>query len=210
MAGRTRKRRCCAITARDEWRPFCIACSIFARCWGAHEEKFFLGGGLTKARAKLARSIGPNCVLLVDEAQNLHEHDARTRLMGAGFEWLRACQEFGGFALALCGNPRVLGQNKTVRIEMTVDDARKLARAAKVFDDGLSDAEGAFRFLAAAVQDGVEGYDLSCALSLMQRGLTSPEREEDMLLRLHKVLAFALHEGAPDDANQKGESDADQ
>jgi len=43
-------------------------------------------------------------------------------------------------------DPRVLGQYRTVRIELTVDDARKLARAAKVCDDGLCDAEGALRF----------------------------------------------------------------
>jgi len=107
-------------------------------------------------------------------------------------------------------NPRVLGQYWAVRIEMSLDDARRLARAAKMFDDGLSDAEAALRFLAEAVQDGVNGYDLSCALTLMQRGLTSPEREEDMLLHLHRALTEDLQPAAPDGAEQKGNCDDDQ
>ncbi len=37
-------------------------------------------------------------------AQNLNEYDDKTRLMGAGFEWLRALPEEGGFALAFCGD----------------------------------------------------------------------------------------------------------
>ena len=107
-------------------------------------------------------------------------------------------------------NPRVLGQYRVVRIEMSLDDAQKLARAAKIFDDGLSDAEAALRFLAEAVQDGVNGYDLSYALSLMQRGLTSPEREEDLIMRLHRVLTEELQPAAPDGAGQKGQTDDDQ
>ena len=106
-------------------------------------------------------------------------------------------------------NPRVLGQYRTVRIEMTLDDAQKLARAAKIFDDGLCDAEGAFHFLAQAVQDGVNGFELGCALRLMQRGLTSAEREEDMLQRLHRALTEELQPAAPDGAGQKGETDDD-
>jgi len=107
-------------------------------------------------------------------------------------------------------NPRVLGQCRLVRIEMTLADAQKLARAAKVYDDGLSDAEDALRFLANAVRDGDADYDLSCALSLMQRGLTSPEREEDLIMRLHRVLTEELQPAAPDGAGQKGQTDDDQ
>ena len=107
-------------------------------------------------------------------------------------------------------NPRVLDQYRTVRIEMTLADAQKLARAAKVYDDGISDAEGAFHFLAQAVQDGVDAYQLGCALRLMQRGLTSPEREEDLIMRLHWALTEELQPAAPDGAGQKGETDDDQ
>ena len=106
-------------------------------------------------------------------------------------------------------NPRVLGQYRTVRIEMSLDDARKLARAAKIFDNRLSDAEGAFHFLAQAVQDGVDAYQLGCALRLMQRGLTSPEREIDLIMRLHRVLTEDLQEAAPNGAEQKGQNEAD-
>ncbi|MCX7299916.1 MAG: hypothetical protein NTX73_05985 [Rhodobacterales bacterium] len=59
---------------------------------------------MTRARERLAAYIGPRCLVMIDEAQNLNEYDDKTRLMGAGFEWLRACQEEGGFALAFCGD----------------------------------------------------------------------------------------------------------
>jgi len=98
-------------------------------------------------------------------------------------------------------NPRVRDRYVTVRIEMSLDDAQKLARAAKAYDDALSDAEGAFRFLAQAVKDGVSGYELGCVLALLQRGLTSPEREHDSLLQLHRALTEDLQEAAPHGAS---------
>ncbi len=91
--------------AKGEGRPWGLAYSIL-RSWGAapHQDRAFLSGGLTRARERLAASIGPDCIVLVDEAQNLNEYDDKTRLMGAGFEWLRALREEGGFALAFCGD----------------------------------------------------------------------------------------------------------
>ena len=101
--------------AKGEGRPWGLAYGIM-RAMGMElaSDRYFLSGGLTQARERLARTLGRDCIVLVDEAQNLHEYDDKTRLMGAGFEWLRALREEGGFALAFCGDmslaPAITGQ----------------------------------------------------------------------------------------------------
>ena len=59
------------------------------------------------------------------------------------------------------------------------------------------------------MKDGVNGYELGCALTLMQRGLASPAREDDLMMRLHRVLTEDLQEAAPNGAEQKGQNEAD-
>lgn len=95
----------CIRIAKGEGRPWGIAESILRGLGtGPHMDNAFLSGGLTRARERLASCIGAGCLVMVDEAQHLNEYDDKTRLMGAGFEWLRASQVDGGVALAVCGD----------------------------------------------------------------------------------------------------------
>ncbi|MGG7567738.1 AAA family ATPase [Rhodovulum sp. DZ06] len=89
--------------AKGEGRPWNIAYNLL-NAMGFHESALSSYGSLTQRREYLARIVGKSCIVLVDEAQNLHEYDGKSRLMGAGFEWLRAMQEEGGFALAFIGD----------------------------------------------------------------------------------------------------------
>jgi len=88
-------------------------------------------------------------------------------------------------------NPRVLDRYRTVRIEMTLDDARKLQAAAKFFDDRLSAAEGAFQFISYAAQayEDPDSNDLRCIAQLCALGLTGKARETDSLMRLYRALS---------------------
>ena len=50
-----------------------------------------------EARDKIANYIGPGYVLVVDEAQYLHQRNLKSGQTGEAFEWLRATAETGGF-----------------------------------------------------------------------------------------------------------------
>jgi len=74
---------------------------------------------------------------------------------------------------------------------MTKDDARKLQAAAKFFDDRLSAAEGAFRFISYAAQayEDPDSNDLRCIAQLCALGLTGKARETDSLMQLYRALS---------------------
>jgi len=148
--------------AKGEGRPWGIAYSILRGLGtGAHMDKDFLSGGLTRARERLASYIGPRCLVLVDEAQNLNEYDDKTRLMGAGFEWLRACQEEGGFALAFCGDlslVKIMADNpqldSRMRRPLILKGAAKADVAALAEGWGVSDGPSLSALAAVAKKRG--------------------------------------------------------
>ena len=57
-----------------------------------------------EARELFAHAIGPNCLLIVDEAQYLNQKNRRTGKSGEAFEWVRGMAETGGFPVVLCGD----------------------------------------------------------------------------------------------------------
>ena len=57
-----------------------------------------------EARFILAQHIGRNTLLVVDEAQYLHQRNRRTGQTGEAFEWLRAMADEGQFDLVFCGD----------------------------------------------------------------------------------------------------------
>ena len=59
---------------------------------------------LTERRIECGNLIGPNRILLVDEAQNLHQRNKASATKGAGFGWLSAMATEVGFDRILCGN----------------------------------------------------------------------------------------------------------
>lgn len=76
--------------------------TMLAALWGVTPAAN--GWGLTDARSTLARWIGRDAILIVDEAQYLDQRTRKTSLQGAGFEWLRALAETAGCGLAFVGD----------------------------------------------------------------------------------------------------------
>lgn len=57
-----------------------------------------------EARVHFGRAIGPDCLLIVDEAQYLDQKNRRTGKTGEALEWVRGMAETGGFPVVLCGD----------------------------------------------------------------------------------------------------------
>ena len=57
-----------------------------------------------EARIWLARFIGPNCMLIVDEAQYLDQRNKNTKKTGEALEWVRGMAETGDFPVVFCGD----------------------------------------------------------------------------------------------------------
>lgn len=70
--------------------------------------------GLAATRIQLAKMIGPEKVLLVDEAQYLNVKNSKTGQTGAAFEWARAMAELGKFRLVFCGDLDLPGAIETM------------------------------------------------------------------------------------------------
>lgn len=83
-----------------EGTPWNFAHSL-SRHWGAGAPDF---GTVEEARVRFAACIGRDCLLIVDEAQYLHQKNRRTGKTGEALEWLRGMAETGGFPLVLCGD----------------------------------------------------------------------------------------------------------
>ena len=60
--------------------------------------------GLSGVRERLGAWLGPDAILIVDEAQYLDHRDRKTGERGAALEWMRALAETAGCALALVGD----------------------------------------------------------------------------------------------------------
>ena len=86
--------------ARGEGTAWNFAHAL-ANLWGYSKPTFNCHA---EAREKIAQSIGNTRVLVVDEAQYLHQRNRKTGQTGEAFEWLRATAETGGFDLVLCGD----------------------------------------------------------------------------------------------------------
>ncbi len=59
---------------------------------------------LAEARMLLSRYIGHRRLLVVDEAQYLHQKNGKTNQVGEAFEWLRATADMGKFDVVFCGD----------------------------------------------------------------------------------------------------------
>ena len=86
--------------ARGEGTAWNFAHAL-ANLWGHERPKFNCH---FEAREKIANFIGTGCVLVVDEAQYLHQRNRKSGQTGEAFEWLRATAETGGFDLVFCGD----------------------------------------------------------------------------------------------------------
>lgn len=62
------------------------------------------GRDLLGARRKIAEEIGPDGLLMIDEAQYLVQRNPRGKDSWDSLEWLRAMAEDGCFSLAFCGD----------------------------------------------------------------------------------------------------------
>lgn len=83
-----------------EGTPFGVACQLME--WldlGAPNGRDLLG-----ARRKIAEEIGPDGLLMIDEAQYLVQRNPRGKDSWDSLEWLRAMAEDGCFSLAFCGD----------------------------------------------------------------------------------------------------------
>lgn len=85
--------------ARGEGTAWNFAKSLSA-LW--YSRPFF--NTLAEARTTFASYIGARRVLVVDEAQYLHQKNRQTGQTGAAYEWLRATADEGGFDLVFCGD----------------------------------------------------------------------------------------------------------
>ena len=85
--------------AKGEGNPWNLATALLGQWRGSP-----LGNDLTGARHQLAGYIGPNRILLIDEAQHLDQKHKKTGERGAGFEWLRALADEAGCRLVFCGD----------------------------------------------------------------------------------------------------------
>jgi len=86
--------------ARGEGTAWNVAHAL-ANLWGSARPAFNCH---SEARDILAEYIGAGRVLIVDEAQYLHQRNRRTGQVGEAYEWLRAGAEAGGFKLVFCGD----------------------------------------------------------------------------------------------------------
>ena len=117
--------------------------------------------GLVTAREALARCLGQNALLIVDEAQYLDHRDRKTGERGAALEWMRALAEAAGCGLAFVGDlaleeavaryPQLRSRmRRPVVVRMsTADDVNALAAAA-----GVDDAASIRALAAIARRDG--------------------------------------------------------
>lgn len=75
----------------------------------------------TEARMIFANFIGRDRVLIIDEAQYLHQKNRRTGQTGEAFEWLRATADLGKFHLVFCGDlylPRAIESTPQLQSRM--------------------------------------------------------------------------------------------
>ncbi|WP_457650340.1 AAA family ATPase [Profundibacter sp.] len=86
--------------ARGEGTAWNFAHAL-ANLWGYAKPTF---NCLSEARDKIAKSIGKPRVLIVDEAQYLHQRNGKTGQTGEAFEWVRATADTGGFDVVFCGD----------------------------------------------------------------------------------------------------------
>jgi hypothetical protein len=63
---------------------------------------------LRGSRERIAEAIGPEGILIVDEAQNLIRHNLRGGTEWGSFEWLRALSEEGCFSIIFSGDLALL------------------------------------------------------------------------------------------------------
>ena len=73
--------------------------------WWVSVERF---NSVVEARELFARYIGPDRLLIVDEAQYLDQKPKYSGMKGEAFEWLRGMAESGQFQLVLCGDLRLV------------------------------------------------------------------------------------------------------
>lgn len=62
---------------------------------------------LADDRRRLAEAFGPDCMLIIDEAQYLVKQNTKGKDDWEAFEWLRGMAEEGCFALVFCGDLRL-------------------------------------------------------------------------------------------------------
>jgi DNA transposition AAA+ family ATPase len=87
--------------ARGEGTAWNFAKSL-ASLWGYSGAPTF--NTLAEARINFSAYIGPETVVVVDEAQYLNQRNGKTGQIGEAFEWLRAMAETGKFKLVFCGD----------------------------------------------------------------------------------------------------------
>lgn len=86
--------------ARGEGTAWNFAHAL-ANLWGHFRPTF---NCLSEARDKIAQIIGGSSVLVVDEAQYLHQRNGKTGQTGEAFEWVRAAADTAGFDVVFCGD----------------------------------------------------------------------------------------------------------
>ncbi|WP_172841046.1 AAA family ATPase [Rhodovulum sp. P5] len=62
---------------------------------------------LTEARMTLSSAVGKGSLLVIDEAQHLHQRNNKNGKKTEAFEWARALAEKGEFDLVFCGDMRL-------------------------------------------------------------------------------------------------------
>ncbi|TDL83903.1 hypothetical protein E2L05_18720 [Meridianimarinicoccus aquatilis] len=85
---------------RGEGTPWNFAHSIAAQ-FGYGAPDFHT---VQEARMRFAQALGPDCLLIVDEAQYLDQKNRRTGRTGEALEWVRGMAKTGGFPVVLCGD----------------------------------------------------------------------------------------------------------
>ena len=86
--------------AKGEGTAWSFALTL-ASLWGYSAPRF---NTLAEARLLLSRYIGERRLLMVDEAQYLHQKNGKTGQVGEAFEWIRATADMGRFDVVFCGD----------------------------------------------------------------------------------------------------------